>query len=157
MDYNSQELLKELQEFIRIRDGKKKRMAFLEESDPSVREYRKHQKDVDSLQEKIENTKCKIQNQCHHVWYQIGFCRDDLLDCNVWNLRCIACGRTLEITQNEHLDEKPYYPHIIYEDNEAGLSFDEAKKKYIEFEKKEGTKKAAELVLSLSQKPKGLQ
>ena len=156
MNEERQSLLDRVKKLKIAEERLKVQIHYLEKND-AVQKYKKYTSDAKLVQQEMEEIICKIRACCHHVWYQTDFFRDKLTISNIWRLQCIACGKTTDITQNEDLDKKPYYPHIIYKDNKAGLSLEDAKMKYDEFEKQEGPEKAGELVLSLSRTPKGLK
>ena len=153
MKDDRQDLLKELQELKRIRDGKRKRMSFLEESSKEVKEYKRHQGDLEFLDEKISTTIHKIRYQCHHTFFEIGFEHDGLLDSNVWKIKCIACGYETVYYQMSDLDKKPN-KEMIFQNNAAHLDFNEAKRYFGKFEKEVGEEEARRKIFALSRVPR---
>ena len=147
MSEEKKRLLNELHHLKRQRDGKKKRMMFLEQNCKEVAEYKKHQDDLGKLQEQIAQTIQTIQFDCKHTWFQVGFEYDKLLNTNNWQLKCLKCGKESTYYQYENLEEKPK-SDIIYQD--CGLDFEGAKETFINLEEIYGEDKASQMVLSLS-------
>lgn len=146
-----QSLLKELQNLKRQRDGKRKRMAYLEESVKEVKEYKKHQDDVLNLQEEIDKTIHQIQCHCKHTFFETGVDYDKILDTKIWKLKCIECGFETLYYQMSDLENLPN-KEIIMRDNKGNLDFDSAKRYFGKLEKEVGEEEARREVLALGKK-----
>ncbi len=153
MEQSRQELLKELQELKRVRDGKKRRMAYLEETNLAVKEYRSHQEDVERLQDHIVQVIHEIQYHCHHTFFETSCEYDKILDAKIRNVKCVACGFETLLYQMSDLEQNPPQ-EMIFKNNEAHFDFSEAKKCYGKLEKEYGEEKAGQMVLALSKEPK---
>ncbi len=153
MDSERQELLRKIKNLKRQKDGKIKRMSFLEENVREVKEYKKHQDDVLSLQEEINQSISQLQCKCDHLFFETGVEYDKILDVNMWKIQCLKCGFETVFYQMTDLDNPPS-KEMIRKDNVAHLGFLEAKRMFAMLEKEKGEEEAKQEVLSLSRRPR---